>query len=107
VRIRQATEEDAVDDAEDGSGSSDGESERGDDHQGESRALDEDAQGAANVVPEAFDAERGIFGGDALAHGGGTAEAALLHTYKTQLRRVVSTAIFLTLLFYVFYVLRM
>src|SRR5579862_3933614 len=25
---------------------------------------------------------------------GGTAEAALLHTYKTQLRRVVSTAIF-------------
>jgi hypothetical protein len=65
-----------VQDLEDGSVSPDAERERGDDDEGKVWTSEEDSQGSAHIVPEAFQPDRSVLRGDPLAHGSGTAEAS-------------------------------
>ena len=75
IRDGQRAQADCIEQLKDGGVGADAECERDDHDECKAWILDEDAESTAHIVPEAFEAESGIFCRDALAHGGGTAEA--------------------------------
>ena len=68
-------QQDGVDQLEDCGVGADAECERNDHDESKAWIFNEDAESAAHIVPEAFEAESDVFGRDALTRGGWTAEA--------------------------------
>ncbi len=78
-----------IEEFEDGGVGADAQCQGGDDDERKARTLDEDAQRAAQIVPEALETEGSIFCRDALAHDGGIAEAPA----RLALRRLAAHAL--------------